>query len=353
MNLFNSSTGNQNLASTFQIETQFANGTPLTINAARNMVINSQLDAVIIIPENFTETIIGATWWYQEYRSPQFQSLPPTIQQQFEQNLPLEWQVILNNTNITFPMNSSPQVSIFINPDTVTQTVIPIVFNSIINNIQQAYNNLTIPNVIVSTPSVVYSLTTFDWMGPGFVIVGVTVGIMMVAENFGRDKELGLIKRLDTTPVPRAILLLSRGLSQIVYSSIQILILFGALKLIGLQTAPNIDWFLAYTNGIIMALPCIGIGLIIGALVKSGGEAASLSWMAILPLQFLGNAFFNLGNQGVVQFIPTYYAVLAMQNIMIRGFGWAQVWPDLLINVIFGVVLITIGLLIFKKKSQI
>jgi ABC-type multidrug transport system permease subunit len=87
--------------------------------------------------------------------------------------------------------------------------------------------------------------------------------------------------------------------------------------------------------------------------VKNGGEAGGLSWIAILPIQFLCNVMFNLGDSLVVRLDFATYGVRAIQNVIVRGLGWMDIWMDLLVDFLFGVGFIIIGLVIFQKKSQV
>lgn len=354
VNLFNGSQSTSNLSETFLLQTQLKNGSIMTEQLAMELVQKGQIDAVIIIPENFTENIIGSTWWYRQFRSPEFQSLPSAVQQGFLNSLPSEWAAVVTNQSVNLPMNASIELGVHTKPDIVTKTVITSVFDGLVNSIICGYNNITNAEIVVTTPGVVEELTIFDWLGPSMVIIGVTVAIMMVAQTFGTEKEKGLLKRLDTTPVPRWTMLLSGGIAQLIYSSIQIIILFAVLKFIfGLQSSPNTNWFLAYLAALMVVLPCIGIGLIIGSVVKNGGEAGGLAWIAILPIQFLCNVLFNLGDNIIVKLNPATYGASAIQNVVVRGLGFADIWMDLMINLFMGIALIIIGLVIFQKKSQV
>jgi ABC-2 type transport system permease protein len=353
LNLFDDSDPNNELAQTFLRKTMYANGTLFTKDDALALVAKGDVDAVIIIPQNFSEVVIGSTWWYQMMKSAEFQMMPPEMQSGFQQGLPAVWVAAINNNSVVFPSNSSPALEIHSVPDTVTKAVIGGVFDGIMNDIVLSYNNVSRVETKVIESGVQFTLTPFDWMAPGIVIVGVTIAIMMIAQNFGLEKEKGLLRRLDTTPVPRSTQLLAGGFAQLIFSAVQIIILLSFLKIFGLQTAPTTNWGLAFLVALIMTIPCIGIGLIIAALVKSGSEAGGLSWIAILPLQFLGNAFFNLGDKGIMQAVPTFYGVKAMRDILVYGLGIVDILSDLLIIIGFGVVFLSIGLLVYHKKSQV
>ena len=143
---------------------------------------------------------------------------------------------------------------------------------------------------------------------PGLVVVGVLVGISNLSIMFAFEKSQGLLQRLDTTPVPRSILLFSGGIGQLAISSIQIAILLGMLPIFGVNISPDANWFLAFIIPLSLAFTCIGLGLILASFVKSTSAAGGIAWITIMPLQFLCGAFFPI-EIGVSKFIPTFYTV--------------------------------------------
>jgi ABC-2 type transport system permease protein len=352
--LFNSTINpNNDLQKSFVRFTHWENGSFITKEEAIKLVEQGKLDGVIILPKNFTETIIGSTWWYKQIKSDGFDSLPNEVKQAILTQMPSAYmQAILeNSTNI--PLNQSVHIELHTKADPVTKAVINAVFQGITNDIILSFNDIQPLKLNTQVAGISQSFTIFQWSVPGFLIVGVTIAIMMVAQNFGWEKEKGLLKRIDTTPVPRSTVLTSGALAQIVFSSIQTLILFVMVTLVGYTPADNANWGLAFLNAMIMTIPCIGIGLIIASLIKNASDAGGLAWIAILPLQFLGNGFFYLGEEGIVQLVPTFYSIRAMQNIFLRGWSFLEVLPDMLTTLAFGAGLMVIGLIIFNKKLQV
>lgn len=350
VNLFNSSDPDNHFAQTFQRKTTFKNGTIITKADALALVNKGAIDAVVIIPKDFSEVVIGGTWWYKLMKSPEFQSMSAEDKEKLQQGFPPAWLYAINSTDFT--SNGTPALEIHCVPDITIKTVINNVFNGIMNDIVLGFNDVSPVNTEMIDATAVESLTMFDWVSPGMVIAGVTVAIMMIALYFGTEKERGLLRRLDTTPVPRSTQLLAGGFAQIIGSSIQVIIIMIMLVLLGVKTAPDCNWALAFLNALIMAFPCIGIGLLIAAFVRSGSEAGGLSWIAILPLQFFGGVFFDVGDNIFSKLIPTYYGTRAMRNIMIYGAGFGDVWLDMVINVLFGIGFIVIGLVVFNKRTQ-
>lgn len=342
--LFNPETGNKNLSESFILQDKTSDGEIYNRMSAIEALENDEIDGVIIIPSNFSEIIIGTTWWY-----PMFAMLPEQNQTQLAETIGMTPEDLLSSN---FTTNSHPSFEIHVPPDSIAQTVLLGVMEGILNDIILSYNDVKTLNVEINQVNQV-SFTYFDTAAPGFVIVGVLVSIMMVAMRFAKEKDEGLLERLDTTPVPRSIHLLSGGLTQVIYSSIQIIILLLTLQLFGIQTAPDVKWGLAFLTALAVVLPCIGIGLILAALVKNEDEAGGAAWLVIIPVQFLSNAFFPLNPDSIIRYNPIYHGVVAMQRVMLFGVGISEIGLELLFNLGAGVVLILLGIIIFEKKTRI
>ena len=332
---------NNSLSDSFQNHETFENGSQITEEAAIQLVNEEKLDGVIIIPENFSEVIIGSTWWYPFARQG---IILPNMSGEF-----LNFILELNQTN--YPVGN-PQVEIHTIADTVTGVVISNVLKGIINNLILSYNNITTLDVRLDIGPIDRDLTWFDMAAPGIVAVAVLVGISSIGTMFAFERSKGLLRRLNTTPVSRSTILLSGGAAQFTFSAIQVIILFACLPIFQVQIAPGANWMLAF--GIVMALSltCIGLGLILAGVTKSANSAGGIAWIFILPLQFLGGAFFPMYGF-ITKLVPTSYATNAIRSVLIYGMGWTAVWQDILVVLGFGMLFTIIGLIIFNKKSQI
>lgn len=332
---------NNSLTESFQYHEKFENGSLITEKDAIRLVNEEKIDGVIIIPENFSEVIIGSTWWYPYAK--QGIILPNMSAES------LNFMIALNQTN--YP-SGNPSVEIHTVADTVTGVVISNVFNGIITNLILSYNNLTTLDIQLDIGPEGRDLSWFDMSAPGIIAVSVLVGVSSIATMFTFERSQGLLRRLDTTPVSRSTILLSGGAAQLIFSAIQVSILFACLPLFQVNIAPGANWLLGF--GIVMALSltCIGLGLILAGIAKSTSSAGGLAWIFILPLQFLGGAFFPMSGF-VPKLVPTTYAVNAIRSVLIYGMGLAAVWQDILVILGFGAVFTTVGLIIFNKKSQI
>ncbi|MHA1340503.1 MAG: ABC transporter permease [Promethearchaeota archaeon] len=335
---------------TFKRLEKFDNGTLLNEANAEILLKKEEIDALIILPENFSELVIGSTWWYRGAKNNLDIDSLDYLSDDFKDFIQYA------NTTTDFPTDSAPNIIIKTTADEVSQMVVENVFQGLVNDLVVNFNNLSRLEIeqytLVATESVEFNMDTFDYLAPGIVAVGVLVAINNIATMFALDRHGGFMKRLDSTPVPRSIQLLGGGTAQFAFSAIQIIILLACLPLFGVDTAPGADWFLAFIMALSLSFTCIGIGFIIASFAKNPDSAGGISWIFILPLQFLGGGFWYMGGS-FVKIIPSYYSINGLRQILVYGLGWSDVYQNIIINLIFGAIFMTIGLVMFSKKHQI
>ncbi|MFX1278474.1 MAG: ABC transporter permease [Promethearchaeota archaeon] len=267
-----------------------------------------RVDAIIFIPNNFTETIIN---------------------------------------------NETVRLDIRIIPDIVTEGVVGSITKQIIDLLIIFHNNGTPSEVVIDRVTNTVEITAFDMMAPGFIIAGVTVCISQLALHFAEEKETGTLKRLSTTPVSRGSVLISGLLSQLIVITIQTLILILLLMLFGAYFAPGVNILVLLLIPLLFSFTCLGLGLLLASFTKSQSSAGGLAWFIILPLQFLGGVFFMIDNP-ISDFIPTSYAVHAMRLVMVSGITtWDAIGVDILVLLGFGIVSTALGILLFRRKTAI
>ncbi len=227
---------NSSLSQSLHKQDILENGTVITEKLALELLSEEKIDGVIIIPENFSETIIGSTWWYPLLKQG---IIPGEMGSEFTQ-----FMLALNETDYS---SGTPSLQIHTIADTVTGVVITNIFEGIVNNIVLSFNNITTLDIEQHIGPDNRDLTWFDMSAPGLVAMAVLVGISTVATLFAFERSTGILRRLDTTPVSRSTILLSGGAAQIIFSAIQITILFGCLPLFGVNTSPDANWILAFT----------------------------------------------------------------------------------------------------------
>jgi ABC-type multidrug transport system permease subunit len=222
------------------------------------------------------------------------------------------------------------------------------------------YGTSPSPNVgpiQIGFPSLVQAkaLSTFDYFAPGIFAFASIFIILTVAESLTFERDRKLLSRINTTPTTSAELMMSKTASNMVLALIQVALVIAMALVIGYH--PMGDAFSLVFAFIIMAifsLCCVGFGLIAAALSKSSGAATGISFIFIMPLMFLGT-FVSVGLSSLAQaagrFVPSYYVTDALTTLFLRGAPASSpmVLLDLAAVSIYSVVVLLIGILLFKK----
>jgi ABC-2 type transport system permease protein len=267
-----------------------------------------RVDAIIFIPNNFTETIIN---------------------------------------------NETAKLTITTIPDIVAEGAIGSITKQIVDLLIIYHNNGTPSEIVINRFTNTVKITVFDILAPGFIIAGVLVCISQLATHFAEEKETGTLERLSTTPVARRNILLSGMMSQLVVITFQVILLIILLTLFGAYFVPGVNIILLVLIPILFAFTCMGFGLLLASFTKTQSSAGGLAWFIILPLQFLGGIFFEMDNP-VSKYIPTAYAVHAMRLIMVSGVTtWEAIGTDVLVLLGFGLVSTLLGIVLFQRKTAI
>ncbi len=196
----------------------------------------------------------------------------------------------------------------------------------------------------------------FEFMVPGFIAISGLFMAIPVALSFSEDREQGLLKRINTTPTSAAEFMGSHVISNMIMAIIQVAIIFiltflmGGMKLITLEGI-----ILSFVIMVIFSLSTIGFGLITATISKSAKAAGGIVWIFLLPQQLLAANLYPLPpeTQIVTMFMPLHYASDAL-TLLFYGVDLSnlRIWWDLMILVIFSLVLIVAGILLFKKYGR-
>ncbi|MHA1960460.1 MAG: ABC transporter permease [Candidatus Thorarchaeota archaeon] len=305
------------------------NGTIITYyddnTTGQDDLLNGNLDALVIIPEGFSESC--ESYWQAPIDS-------------------TSW----TNTTIELYVDSGSMIAGSAIPPLVQQVLLTTLFGD------QAMS-LELP-IEIGTPSsvAVSDLTQWDFMAPGmFAFAGVFL-IMTVAQSMASDRDSGLLRRISTTPVTSSEYMVSQTLSNMVLAVAQVAVVFASSLLIGYQpdTSPA---GLLFAFGIltVFALTSVGFGLITAVLSKTADVAAGIAFLFIMPQMFFGT-FMPLGGitETLSTFMPSGYVTHALTTLFLRGapITAISVWIDLLVLSITGIIVLAAGIVLFKKHGM-
>ena len=285
-------------------------------------LLQGNLDAFIIIPGGFGDSC--TSYWGSPFDGS-------------------SW----TNTTVELYVDSGSMIASSAIPPLVQQVVLTTMFGS-------EATTLDLP-VGIGSPSMVDASTFSQWdfMAPGIFAFASIFMIMIVAQSLTGERDGGLLKRMGTTPLKSHEFMLSYVISYMIIAVVQVLLVFTASYAIGYRPATDVSG-LAFAFAMLLAfsLVNVGFGLIAATISKSAEIASGISFVFIMPQMFLGT-FMPLGGatEVIAQFMPSNYVTEALTTLFLRGASitTVSIWTDLALVSVIGVVLLLIGIALFRR----
>lgn len=279
-----------------------------SLDDAKEKMSRSELDATIILPENFGATKEGNTFPSGEVKVVYTQNsrqsgvaLTSILQSQFQQ---------------------------------VNQQLVPTVT----------------PFTVASEELNENSLSAFDYTFAGllgFAIIG--MGIFGPINVFPELKKMGILRRLSTTPLRVWQYFVSTMIGQAVIGLLAIAVMFAvAIGVFHLQVIGN--WFELALFIVFSIMMILGIGLALGGWAKNERQVAPLANIVVFPMMFLSGTFFPRflmpeWLQNVTTFLPLTPVIDGIRLITTEGAHFMGILPQI---GLIGAWMVVIYLIAFK-----
>ncbi len=190
--------------------------------------------------------------------------------------------------------------------------------------------------------------TGFEQSSPGQLVTWTLITLLGASEVFVNERLGGTLRRLLATPTRKATILLGKIAARLGMGLFQMTVLigFGALAL-------GVNWGRSWTALALVAaafaLASVALGTLLGALVRSRSQASGLTTMFSMLLAALGGAWWPLevtppAYQTVVKVLPTTWAMIGFNDVILRGQGITGILPVVGILIAFAVVFFILGI---------
>jgi ABC-2 type transport system permease protein len=195
----------------------------------------------------------------------------------------------------------------------------------------------------------------FEYLLPGVMGYAVIYMGMMVALALCEYRQAGLLKRVETTPVSPSAYLGSHIIANMVIATLQGLIVLLVARLLGFEPQGGVvGLLLACLFLALLAVAAVGLGLITAAVAKNSGAAGGLSVIFIVPMMMFGALLvvFDETTRTIARFMPNYYVSDSLSVIFHTGsVSDPVIWQNLLILAAISLVIVVVGIWIFKRTA--
>jgi ABC-2 type transport system permease protein len=240
--------------------------------------------------------------------------------------------------------------------------IVKIEYKSLIRSPAPLYLILLLPVALVLLFSLMFrsviiedvGMNVFEFLVPGLYAFSGLFMAVPVSLSFSEDREQGLLKRINTTPMTGSEFIGSHLISNMSMAIIQVAIIAGLTFLMGFRGATEGVVF-AFVLMVIFSISTIGFGLITATISKSAKAAGGIIQIFVLPQQFLASGLYPLPTEAKVvsQFMPLHYASDAL-TLLFNGAALSDIniWVDLIILSLFSIGIIIVGIFLFKKYGK-
>lgn len=282
-----------------------------TLDEAKQKMTRSELDAAIVLPENFGEVVEG------------------------QKNPSGEAQVVYTQNN----QQSGVALT----------SILESQFKAINSKLVTTVTPFTVKGVELNEKS----LSAFDYTFAGllgFAIIG--MGIFGPINVFPELKKMGILRRLSTTPLKVWQYFVSTMIGQAIIGILSLAIMFAvAIGVFHLQVVGN--WFELAAFLILGITMILGIGLALGGWAKNERQVAPLANIVVFPMMFLSGTFFPRflmpeWLQNLSAFLPLTPVIDGIRLITTEGMHLVQILPQVGLIAAWMVVIYIIAFKVFR-----
>jgi len=203
------------------------------------------------------------------------------------------------------------------------------------------------------------------WFNPdlrsrNYFVPGVAANILLIitllltAQAIIREKELGTLEQLMVTPMRPIELMLGKTLPFALVGMINMLVITGGALLI-FRVPFRGSFLLLMFCALLFLMTSLGYGLFLSTVSTTQQQAVMGSFFFIMPSFMLSGFIFPISNMPlVIQYLsrlnPMLYFMEIVRGIFLKGAGVSVLWPQMLILAFYGVLILSLSAIRFRKK---
>ncbi len=199
-------------------------------------------------------------------------------------------------------------------------------------------------------------LKTRIFMVPGIMsLLLMIITITLTSLAIVKEKEIGTFDQLIVTPIKPYQLILGKFIPFVAVGLIVIVIVLTAMAVVFNISVKGSLLFL-FASSLIFVLSTLGLGLFISTVTKTQQQAMMIATFGVMmPMIYLSGFAFPIVNmpvsiQYITYLIPLRYFIEIIRGVILKGLGLADLWTQFVILIFFGILILFLSSLRFKKK---
>ena len=204
------------------------------------------------------------------------------------------------------------------------------------------------------TPGEMGDLSFNLFMVPGLVVLALmSSGLPGNAETMTVYRERGILRRIQTTPLPAWQFMLAHVASQVVILVVQFFLMIG-VSMVAFNLSYDVWGVIAAVPAVILAaVTFMAFGQMVAALVRKTQTASAITMTLLFPLMFLGNLWQPVWAlpdwlQAISKVLPTTMVVDIIRVPLLSGHQFNTTLPPLVS--LLGVVVYLAGTVLISTR---
>ena len=204
------------------------------------------------------------------------------------------------------------------------------------------------------------SFSQFDFLAPGMMLFAILLLATTVAASLTREVEKGTLARLRISKMRSFDMLFGALIPWSIVAAIQVLILLTVALIMGFNWQGGLNSIvLAMFIGVIGGIGSIALGMIIASFAKNDTQAFNLGIMVVVPTSFVVGAFFQLPQVvlgeimgrsfQIYDVLPWTHILNALKSVLIYGNGLSAITYDLAWSAVLTAIIFIIGMGLFSR----
>jgi len=198
-------------------------------------------------------------------------------------------------------------------------------------------------------------LTSVRFMVPGVLsMILFLVTMLMTSLAIVKEREIGTLEQLVVTPITPGELIVGKTLPYVGIGFVEMLLVL-ALSTFWFRVPIAGSVPLLFALSLVFIFTSLGLGLFISTISQTQQQAMMSTFFFMLPSILLSGFIFPIANmpqtiQWLTHLIPLRYYLVIVRGIFLKGNGFAILWPQVAVLLLFGAAILGLSALRFKKR---